>query len=90
MQGLHLADDGRGGDGKLLGDVVQDAARLDDVGLFVQRAFLCKTELHQTPEAPLHGAQRRPHDVVDLRVGLVEVVLVVICRFGHGSQDVIA
>lgn len=81
MQRLNFPSDRRWRDGELLSDVVQHAARLDNVGLFVQRAFLRKTKLHQTPETPLHGAERQPHDVVDLLVGLVEAVLAVIRGF---------
>lgn len=90
IQGFYFTSYRRGRDGELLGDVVQDTARLDNVGLFVQWAFLCKTKLHQTPETPLHGAKRCPHDVVDLRVGLVEADLAVICRFWHRSQNMFA
>lgn len=90
VQVLDFTRCGWRGDGELLGDVVQDAARLDDVGLLVQRALMRETELHQAPEAPLHGAEGQPHDVVDLRVGLVEARLLLVGNFRHGSQDVFA
>lgn len=90
MKGLDFTNYRRGRDGELLRDVVQNAARLDDVGLFVQRAFLRKAKLHQASETPLRGAERCPHDVVDLGVGLVEAALLLICGFQHRSQDMFA
>lgn len=90
MQGLNFTSNRRERHGKLLCDIVQDAACLNDVRLLGQRAFLGKTELHQTPEALLHGAEHRLHDIINLCVGLVEAGLAVICRFRHRSQDMFA
>lgn len=90
VQLLSCASQRRRRDWELLSNVVQDAARLDNIGLFVQRAFLRKAKLLQTPEAPLHVAKCRPHDVVDLCVGLIEANLVVVCRFWHRGQDMFA
>lgn len=69
---------------------MQHAARLDNIGLFVQTAIIYKPKLHETSEAPLHGAERHLHDIVDLGVGFVEADLAVVCRHRHGSQDVLA
>lgn len=77
IQERSLADERRRRDRELLGDVVQNAARLDNVRLFVQGALLRKTELLQTLEAPLHVPELVPHDVEDLCVSLVEAGLLV-------------
>lgn len=77
-------------DREFLGDVVQNAARLDNVALFVQGAFQRKAELNQTLEAPLQVLQRRLRNAEDLRVSLVEAGLPVVCRLCDGSQDVFA
>lgn len=90
VQGLNFACNRRGRDGKLLCDVVQNAACLDNVRLFVQSSFLRKAQLHKTPETPLHRAQCYSHDVVDLCMGLVEADLLVVCRLEHRSQHMLA
>lgn len=77
-------------DGEFLGNVVQNAARLDDVALFVQGAFQRKAELIETLEAPLQVLQSRLRNAEDLRVSLVEAGLPVVCWLCDGGQDVFA
>lgn len=88
IQERSLADEWRRRDRELLGDVVQNAARLDNVRLFVQGALLCKTELLQALEAPLHVPELVPHDVEDLCVSLVEAGLLVARGLRDGGQYV--